>query len=201
MNLPTTDLSPVSTEPEPTTDLTKSLLVLPTNTLPSLSPPLITPEETPAIQEKKQEFTRQLLSKSLHRESNNLPIAEKTTNPLTLAHKTVVMKPVVVPRAQKQTVDNRRVSSVERHPVAAPIRNKLPASGSSTCLNANNQQRLAKIPIDIFQPQSKCNTTACVSTKKPTITTTKTKISPKTNVPKVRISTVVPDEEPIQSNK
>ncbi len=146
---------------------------------------MITSEETPAIQEKKEEFTRQLLSKSLHRESNNLPITDKAPNPLTPVHKTVIMKPVVVPRTQKPTVDNRRVSSVERHPPAAPIRNKLPASGSSICLNANNQQRFGKIPIGIFQPQSKCNMTACTTTKKPTIITTKTKISPK----------------PIQSNK
>lgn len=158
---------------------------------------MITPEETPAIQEKKEEFTRRLLSKSLHREPSNL-LTDKTINPLIIVHKTAVMKPVIVPRTQKPIVDNRRVSSVERHPPPAPIRSKLPTSGSSICLNTNNHSRLGKIPLDIFQPQPKCNTTTI---KKPTNINNKTKISTKINVPKVKVSSVVSDQEPIESNK
>jgi hypothetical protein len=191
--IPITDL--------PSADLTKSLIVPPTNLLPSISPPLINSEETPAIQEKKEEFTRRLLSKSLHRESNILPTDKRMNSPA-IVHKTAVIKPVVIPRTQKPIVDNRRVSSVERHPPAAPIRNKLPTAGSSVCLNTTNHPRLGKIPLDIFQPQPKCNTTTHTTIKKPTIINNKIKVSTKTNVPKVKVSAVPSDEEPpTPSNK
>ncbi len=178
-------------------DLSQSLIVPPTNLLPSISPPLITSEETPAIQEKKEEFTRRLLSKSFHRESNIVPI-EKPMNSPAVVHKTPIVKPVIAPRLQKPVVDNRRVNSVDRHPSAAvPIRNKIPTTASSTSINNTNHQRFAKVPLDIFQPQSKSNTTI----RKPIILNNKTKISTKINLPKVKVSSVLSDEENIPSNK
>ncbi|CAF5043453.1 unnamed protein product, partial [Rotaria sp. Silwood1] len=66
-----TPLPPISTDLS--SNLNKSLTIPSTVLPPSISPPLVTTEETSAIQEEKKEFTRRLLSKSLHRESNNLP--------------------------------------------------------------------------------------------------------------------------------
>jgi len=194
----TTDVPSILTEP--ISNLKKSLIIPSTDLLPSISPPLITAEETPAIQEKKEEFTRRLLSKSLHRESNILPI-DKPMNSPTIVHKTPIVKPVIAPRVQKPIVDNRRVNSVERHPPAAPIRNKLSTAASTTSINNTNHQRLGKLPLDIFQPHSKSTTAINVTNKKPIIINNKTKISTKLNIPKVKVNSTVPDEEIIQSNK
>jgi len=198
LTVSTTDVPSIPTDPP--SNLTKSLIIPSTDLLPSISPPLITAEETPAIQEKKEEFTRRLLSKSRHCESNILP-TDKTMNSPTIVHKTSTVKPVIAPRLQKPIVDNRRGNSVERHIPAPPIRNKLSTTASSISINTTNHQRLGKLPLDIFQPQPKCNTTNCVTNKKPIITNNKTKISTKINVPKVKVSSTLPDEEILQSNK
>lgn len=194
----TTDLPDVSTDLP--LDLTNSLLVPSTDVLPSISPPLITTEQTSEIQEKKEEFTRQLLSKSLHRESNNLP-TEKTMSSPTITHRTPIVKPVIAPRLQKPVVDNRRGNSVERYPPPPPpplIRNKLPTATSCTAINNPNHQRLGKISLDIFQPQSKCNN---IANKKSITVNTKPKVLSKVNVPKVKISSAISDKEIIESNK
>jgi hypothetical protein len=122
-------------------------------------------------------------------------------NSPTAVHKTPTVKPVAAPRIQKPAVDNRRVNSVERHPVVVPVRNKIPTTSSCTSINSTNHQRLGKIPLDIFQPQPKCNTTCPVTNKNPTVTNNKTKISTKINVPKVKVSSTVPDKQMTQSNK
>lgn len=181
-------------------NLSKSLTIPSTDPLPSVSPPLITTEETPDIQEKKDEFARRLLLKSLHREPPILPVNKPMDSP-TVACKAPAAKPVVTPRLQKPIVDNRRVNSVERHPPAAPIRNKLSTAASTTSINSANHQRLGKLPLDIFQPHSKSTTAINVTNKKPIIINNKTKISTKLNIPKVKVNSTLPDEEIIQSNK
>jgi len=195
----TTDVPSILTEP--ISNLKKSLIIPSTDLLPSISPPLITAEETPAIQEKKEEFTRRLLSKSLHREPNILP-TDKTMNSPTIVHKTSTVKPVIAPRLQKSIVDNRRGNSVERHPPPPPIRNKLPTTSSCTSINNTNHQRLGKLPLDIFQPQSKCNiTTNQVTVKKSITTNNKTKILSKTNISKFKVCSTIFDEDNTQLNK
>lgn len=200
LHIPTADVPPVSTDPPP--DLAKSLAVPSTSLLPSISPPLITSEETPDIQEKKQEFTRRLLSKSLHREPSAVPPIEKTMNSPGTVHKSPAIKPVVLPRTQKPPVDNRRVNSVERHPPTTVIRHKLPTAVSSVCVNNTNHSRLGKLPMDIFQPQCKSTATTTQSTvKRPTIINTKTRCSLKSGIPKVKVTVAPSDEEASQPNK
>ncbi|CAF2865348.1 unnamed protein product [Rotaria sp. Silwood2] len=189
-----TPLPPISIDPP--SNLTKSLTIPSTNPPPSISPPLITAEETSAIQEEKKEFTRRLLSKSLHRELNILP-SDKTMHSPTAIQKTPIVKPIVAPRLQKPIVDNRRVHSVDRQNPTVPIRNKIPTTTNNNIATNTNNQRVGKFSLDIFQPQSKSNIT---TNKKPSIINNKTKISTKTNVPKVKINPTISDEEIIQSN-
>ena len=183
------------------TDPSSNLTVPAADPQPSISPPLITGEETPAIQEKKEEFTRRLLSKSLHREPTVLS-TDKVMDSPTVVHKTAIIKPVIAPRLQKPIVDNRRVNSVERHPPPAVIRNKLPTTATNTSVNTNHQ-RLGKFSLDIFQPHPKSNPTTTNMTNKKSITIiNKTKCSTKMNTSKTKTNpSVTPDEEIVQPNK
>ncbi|CAF3336885.1 unnamed protein product [Rotaria socialis] len=201
-----TPLPPIPTDPVP--NLTSSLTIPPTAPLPSISPPLVTAEQIPAIQEKKDEFTRRLLSKSFHREATVLS-NNKTMQSPTVIHKAPLDKPIATTRlskptapvqSQKPIVDNRRVNSVERHvPAAPPIRNKIPTTASSIPTNLNNQ-RFVKFPLDIFQPQLKSNIATNVTNKKPLPACNKTKFSTKPNTAKVKFNPTISDEEIIQSN-
>jgi hypothetical protein len=120
----------------------------------------------------------------------------------TILHKTAIIKPVIASRIQKPIVDNRRVNSVERHPPPAVIRNKLPTTATNTPVNTNHQ-RLGKFPLDIFQPHPKSNPTTTNMTNKKSITiNNKSKCSTKLNTSRTKTnSSVIPDEEIIQSNK
>jgi hypothetical protein len=181
-------------------NLSKSLTIPSTDPLPSVSPPLITTEETPDIQEKKDEFARRLLLKSLHREPPILPVNKPMDSP-TVVYKAPAAKPVVTPRLQKPIVDNRRVNSVERHIPTVPIKNKLSAACSTTSINSSCQ-RLGKFSLDIFQPQPKSNTTTTpVTNRKSTTTNNKTKVSTKINIPKVKVGSTTSNEEIIQPDK
>jgi len=165
------------------------LLAVPSKDLiPSLSPPLITPEQIPAIQKEREEFTRRLLSKSLHREPMNSSIT---------VQKSAAVKPVVTPRVQKSIIEPRRMNSVERQPPTNLNRAKLSTAISSTSINQSTHQRFGKVALDIFQPQSKSTTT-----KKSILSTNKTKSTTKTNVPKVKIDISPPSEQEVSpSNK
>lgn len=195
-----TPLPPISTDAN--SNLTKSLTIPPTSSPPSISPPLVTTEEAPAIQEKKQEFTRRLLSKSLHRESTTVP-TNKTMQSPTVVHKAAIDKPTIATRlskplatvqTQKPAVDNRRVTSIERHVPTVPLRNKVPAASNNTSTNTNHQ-RVVKFPLDIFQPLSKSNPTVNVTNKKSSVTINKTKISTKVNTSKVKSNPIIQSVE------
>lgn len=198
LNISTND-EPPPIPVDPPVDLRKSLAVPASNLLPSVSPPLITSEENRAIQEKKEEFTRHLLSKSLRREPLSGLSKEKTMHSPTTVNKIVPVKPVIVPRTPKSVTENHRVQSVDRQPVTTLNRSKLTPATSSVSINTTTHQRLGKVSLDIFQPQSKSNTN-----KKSTVfnSTNRTKIAVKTNAPKLKVTTAPsPEEETNQSKR
>ncbi|CAF3844301.1 unnamed protein product [Adineta steineri] len=192
---------------DPSSNLSKSLTIPSIDPFQSISPPLISTEEKPDIQEKKDEFTRRILSKSLHREPS-ASVTDKTMDSPTLVHKSPLVKSGITPRLQKPVVETRRVNSVERHAPTVPNKCKISTACSATSVNTS-QQRFGKFSLDIFQPQSKCNsttattitTTTTVSNKKLITTNNKTKVVSKTNIPKVKvINSVTSNEESIESN-
>lgn len=169
---------------------------------------MISPEQNPDIQEKKEEFARRLLSKSLHREPSAVVSTEKTMHSPLTVHKPAPVKPLITPRTQKSIVDNRRGQSLDRQlPTTIVNRTKLPTTTSSAAISTTTHQRLGKLPLDIFQPQVKSTTTNQTTIKKPTIlnSTSKTKTVLKTNAPKMKVTSAAaaatPDEETNQSNK
>ena len=192
-----TPLPPIPTDT--VTTFAKSITVPSADLPPSISPPLVTAEESPTIQEKKNEFTRRLLSKSLHRESTALS-TDTTMNYSTTVQKTPTVKLIVASPLQKPIVESRREDSVEQSIPAVANRNKMPATTCSISANTN-QQRLKKIPLDIFQPQSKSNTTTTAINKKSITANNKIKTSTKINQPKLKISPNIPQKETIKSKK
>ena len=203
LNISTNDLpSPISVDPP--VDLSKSLAVPSTNLIPSISPPLIAAEENPDIQEKREEFTRHLLLKSLRREPSSNLSREKTMHSPTITHKTVPIKPVIVPRTQKSVTENHRVQSVDRQPVTTLNRSKLATAASSVSINTTTHQRLGKVSMDIFQPQPKSTTNNQTTNKKSTVinSNNKTKSVVKMTAPKLKVTAAPsPEEETNQSKK
>ena len=110
------------------------------------------------------------------------------------------VKPPVTARSQKPVVDQRRGTSVERHPAPTPCRSKPPNTASSVAANANHQ-RIPKFPLDIFQPQPKSTTISHGAMKKPTTTNIKTKVTTRPAVLKVKTSSTVPDDNVASSSK
>ena len=118
----------------------------------------------------------------------------------TVAPKSSPVKPPVTARSQKPVVDQRRGTSVERHPAPTPCRNKIPSTASSVSLNVNHQ-RTPKFPLDIFQPQPKSSAVLNVPVKKPTTMNIKAKVPVKPAVaPKAKASAATSDENGTSSN-